>query len=167
MGYRGCERESWHPCNKWLISMEEEIFKLHCASLTCLPYNWSSWSVNFQHFSACAITLNLQLRTLPLELSSAEHVPVLSLWAHNSSVAHRCHLASAADVILTAALTGAVSIPAPLAEDVFLISYAAPFFFLSHIYLGPSMAHLFCAGLSQITLTVFWGGFFEGICLSH
>lgn len=64
-------------------------------------------------------------------------------------------------MIPTAALTGAVFIPVPWAEDVFSISYAAFFFFLSHIYLGPSMAHLFCAGLSQITLTVFWGGFFK------
>lgn len=63
-------------------------------------------------------------------------------------------------MILTAALAEAVFIPAPLAEDVFLISCAAFLFFLSHIYLGPSMAHLFCASLSQITLTVFWGGFF-------
>lgn len=65
-------------------------------------------------------------------------------------------------MILTAALTEAVFIPTPLAEDVFLIPYAASFFFLSHIYLDPSMAYLFWAGLFQITLTVFWGrGFFK------
>lgn len=134
MGYRGCERESWQPCNKWLISMEEEILKLHCAALTCFLNCWPSWSVNFQHFLACALIFNLQLRRFSLELGPGEHAPALSLWTHNSSAARRCHLASATDMILTAALAGAVFIRAPLAEDVFLISYAAFFFFLSHIF---------------------------------
>lgn len=61
-------------------------------------------------------------------------------------------------MICTAALAEAAFIHAPLAEDGFLISYAASFFFFSCIYVGLSMAHLFYAGLSQITLTVFWGG---------
>lgn len=93
--------------------------------------------------------LNLQLRTLPLELDSAEQVPALSFWAHNSSVAHRCLLASATDVNLTAAFAVAVFIPPPLAEDVFLISHAAPFFFLSQIYVGQSMAHPFGPSVQQ------------------
>lgn len=97
----------------------------------------------FQHFSVCALSLNLQMRTLPLELGSAEQVPALSLWAHSSLVAHSCLLASVTSVILTAALAVAVFIPASLSEDVFLVSDAASFFFIFHICVGQNMAHLF------------------------
>lgn len=120
--------------------MEEESLKVQLVAVTCFLNCRLSWSVNFQHFSACAPILNLQL-TLPLELGSAEQVPALSLWAHNSSVAHRCLLASATEVILAAALAVAVFIPAPLVEDASLISYAASFSFLSHIYVDQSMSH--------------------------
>lgn len=143
MGYRACEEESWQLWNKHLISMEEKRLKVQCAAVTCFLNCWLSWSVNFQHFSACALILDLQLRTLPLELGSAEQVPALPLWAHNSLVAHRCLLASATDVFLAAAFAVAVFTPAPLAEDVFLISHAALFFFVSQTYVGQSMAYPF------------------------
>lgn len=143
MGYRGCEGESWQLWNKQLISMEEKRLEVQCAAVTCFLNCWLSWSVNFQHFSVCALILDSRLRTLPLELGSAEQVPAFSLWAHKPRVAHRCLLASATDVLLAAAFAVAVFIPTPLAEDVFLISRAASFFFLSHIYVGQSMAYPF------------------------
>lgn len=97
----------------------------------------------FQCLSVCALILNLQLRTLPLEPGSAEQVPALSLWAHNSLAARRCLLASVTSVILTAALAVAVFIPASLSEGVFLVSDAASFFFVFHICVahsfGPSV----------------------------
>jgi len=62
--------------------MEEKRLKYQLAAVTCFLNCWLSWSVNFQHFSACTLILNLQLRTLPLELGFAEQVPALSLWPY-------------------------------------------------------------------------------------
>lgn len=80
----------------------------------------------------CAHILNLQLRTLPLESGSAEQVMVLSLWAHSLLVAHRYLLASAVDVIPTAALAVPVLFPAPLAEELSLISRVSSSSFPTH-----------------------------------
>lgn len=69
-------------------------------------------------------------------------------------------------MVLAAALAVAVSIPASLAEDVFLISRASSFFFLSHMYVGQSMVHPFGPSVQQHLRTLpyqpysVWGFYF-------
>lgn len=141
--------------------MEEEILKVHCAALTCFLNCWPSSSVNFQHFSSRALILNLHLRTLPLELGSAEHMPALSLWTHNSSIAQRCHLASATGTIRTAALAKAAFIPAPLAEDVFDLLCCILLLLFLHLY-GPEHGTLIlCRSISNHSYSVLGWAFWK------